>query len=127
MAIREWCDVSIEGVEALAKSAVLSFEGEYTCRPEDMVVAEYEDPDGELSWCANTEVANLRVTVWKRQGPLGRWREHARLIAPKSGRFEVGGRERDAAVGKDHTTAHVAPVGRRCGSADCRRPSGEIS
>ena len=90
-----------------ARGPRVRVEGEYSCRPEDMVVAEYEDPDGELSWCANTEVADLRVTVWKRQGLLGRWREHARLIAPKSGHFEVGGRERDAAVSKDHTTINV--------------------
>jgi hypothetical protein len=79
-------------------------EGEYTCRPEDMVVAEYADPDGASSYCANTEVADLRVTVWKRAGWLGRWREHARLVAAGTGHFEVGARTRDPAVTKDHTT-----------------------
>jgi hypothetical protein len=79
-------------------------EGEYTCRPEDMVVAQYADPDGEPSWCANTEVADLRVTVWKRAGVFGRWREHARLVAAGTGHFEVGGRTRDPAVEKDHVT-----------------------
>lgn len=77
-------------------------EGEYSCRPEDMVVAEYADPDGEPSWCSNTEVADLRVTVWERAGLLGRWRERARLLAPRRGHFEVGARERDPAVKKDH-------------------------
>jgi hypothetical protein len=78
-------------------------EGEYSCRPEDMVVAEYHDPDGEPSWCSNTEVADLRVTVFRRGG-LGRFREHARLVAPRTGHFEVGGRERDAAIAADHIT-----------------------
>ena len=81
-------------------------EGEFSCRPEDMVVAPYVDPDGAPSWCANTEVADLRVTVYERSG-LGRWRESIRLIAPKRGHFEVGGRERDPAIVKDHVTIEV--------------------
>jgi hypothetical protein len=79
-------------------------EGEYTCRPEDMIVAPYEDPDGEASFCSNTEVADLRITVWKRAGLFGRWQEHTRLIAPGTGHFEVGGRTRDPAIVKDHVT-----------------------
>lgn len=78
-------------------------EGEYTCRPEDMVVAPYEDPDGEPSFCSNTEVADLRLTLFERAG-LGRWRERAHLQAPGTGHFEVGSRERDPAVTKDHVT-----------------------
>lgn len=79
-------------------------EGVYTCAPEDMVVATYEDPDGELSYCANTEVADLTVSVFERSGFRGRWRRVAELNAPKAGHFEVGGRERDPAVVKDHVT-----------------------
>ncbi len=86
------------------RSRAVRIEGEFTCRPEDMVVAPYEDPDGEPSFCSNTEVADLRVTVWKRRGLFGRWREHARLVAPGTGHFEVAGRTRDPAVVKDHTT-----------------------
>lgn len=80
-------------------------EGVYSCRPEDMVVATYEDPDGELSYCSNTEVADLTVNLFERStGFRGRWRRIAELHAPKSGHFEVGGRERDAAITKDHVT-----------------------
>ena len=90
------------GFRALGARARL--EGEFTCRPEDMVVAEYHDPDGEASFCSNSEVADLRITVDKRDGLFGRFREHARLAAPRAGHFEVGGRERDLAVVKNHET-----------------------
>jgi hypothetical protein len=85
-----------------AAGARIRIEGEYRCRPEQMVVAEYADPDGEPSYCSNTEVADLRVTVYERSSPLGAWRERERLLAPRTGHFEIGGRERDPAVEKDH-------------------------
>lgn len=87
-----------------ARSRRVRIEGEYSCRPEDMVVAHYHDPDGEPSWCSNTEVGDLRVTVFERSGLLGSWRERTRLLAPRSGHFEVASRERDPAVEKDHVT-----------------------
>lgn len=77
-------------------------EGEFSCRPEDMVVAPYADPDGERCFCANTEVADLTITVYERHGLAG-WRERTRLEAPRAGHFEIGGRTRDPAI----TCAHV--------------------
>jgi hypothetical protein len=78
-------------------------EGEFSCRPDDMVLAEYEDPDGRAVYCANSEIADLRVTVYRR-GRGGRMLEDRRLVAPRAGHFEVGGRERDPAIGKAHRT-----------------------
>lgn len=83
-------------------SPTARMEAELTCRPEDMVVAPYFDPDGEPSYCANTEVADLRLTVYRRSGT--KWLAAAELVAPRRGHFEVGGRERDAAIAKDHVT-----------------------
>jgi Tocopherol cyclase len=77
-------------------------EGEFSCQPHDMVQAEYRDPDGTAVHCANTEIADLRLTLFRRASPFGRWREAARLHAPRSGHFEVAGRERDPAIGKAH-------------------------
>jgi hypothetical protein len=77
-------------------------EGEFSCHVRDMVQAEYRDPDGRALYCANTEIADLRLTLFRRSAPLGRWREAARLVAPRGGHFEVGGRERDPAIGKAH-------------------------
>jgi hypothetical protein len=87
-----------------ALGARVRLEGEFTCRPEEMVVAEYHDPDGEPSFCANTEIADLRITVEQRDGLFGRFRERARLVAPRTGHFEVGGRDRDPAVTRSHQT-----------------------
>jgi hypothetical protein len=77
-------------------------EGEFSCHPRDMVQAEYRDPDGSAIYCSNTEIADLRLTVFRRIAPFGRWREAARLFAPRAGHFEVAGRERDPAIGKAH-------------------------
>jgi len=78
-------------------------QGQFSCRPRDMVTAPYVDPDGEPSWCANTEVADLRLSVDRRVG-LGRWHEHAFIEAPRCGHFEVGGRTRDPAITGEYST-----------------------
>ena len=77
-------------------------EGEFSCRPEDLVRAHYHDPDGEPSYCHNTCVGDLRVTVFRKTG--GKWREDLRLLAPRRGHFEIAGRTPDPAVTKDHVT-----------------------
>jgi Tocopherol cyclase len=85
-----------------AVAARCRLEGEFSCHPRDMVQAEYRDPDGEVVHCANTEIADLRLTLFRRVLPIGRWREAARLYAPRAGHFEVASRERDPAIGKPH-------------------------
>ncbi|HEY6005663.1 MAG TPA: hypothetical protein VIV57_22475 [Anaeromyxobacter sp.] len=90
--------------EMRAYGSEVRIEGEYSCRPEDMVVAEYADPDGEPSYCANTEVADLSLTVYRRSGWLRRWVEQARLAAPRCGHFEVGGRSADPAIQRRYVT-----------------------
>lgn len=88
--------------EFLARGRDVKIVGEYVCRPEDMITTPYEDPDGEASFCANTEVADLRVTVYRRSSLFGAWREAARLYAPKTGHFEIGGRAPDPAIERRH-------------------------
>ena len=63
---------------------------------------EYHDPDGEPIFCANTEVGDLRVSLFRRTR-FGRWREATVLHAPRTAHFEVARRERDPAIGKLHT------------------------
>jgi hypothetical protein len=67
-----------------------------------MVRAHYHDPDGEPSYCHNTCVGDLRLTLSRRI--RGRWQESARLVAPRRGHFEVAGRAQDPAIAKDHVT-----------------------
>lgn len=84
--------------EFLARGSDARVEGRYSCRPDDMVIAEYHDPDGEPAYCANTEVADLRLTVHRRSGWGRRWVEQARLAAPGCGHFEIGGRSPDPSI-----------------------------
>lgn len=83
-----------------ARSGRLRLRGELWARPEDMVVAPYLDPDGEPSFCANTEVGDGRIVVERREG--GRWIEVAELRAQGTAHFEIGGRERDPAIVGEH-------------------------
>jgi hypothetical protein len=77
-------------------------EGEFSARPADMVLAHYEDPDGAPSYCANTCAGDLRITVFRRSG--SRYREAARLLAPRRGHFEVATRSPDPAIEHQHVT-----------------------
>ncbi|HVK72388.1 MAG TPA: hypothetical protein VM734_03680 [Kofleriaceae bacterium] len=85
-----------------AGSLTTKVEGEFSCRPEDLVRAHYHDPDGEPSYCHNSCVADLRVTVFRRS--RGRWREDVRLLAPRRGHFEIAARTPDPAVTNEHVT-----------------------
>jgi hypothetical protein len=85
-----------------ARGSAARIEGGFSCRPEDLVIAEYADPDGERSYCANTEVADLELTIHRRSRWPGRWVEQARIVAPGRGHFEVGGRSADPAIRRRH-------------------------
>lgn len=84
-----------------AWSPSVKIDGELTCEPRDMVSAPYLDPDGTEVFCANTEIGDARVTVYRRAG-LG-WREHRTLEGKRTAHFELGGRVRDPAVTAEHT------------------------
>jgi hypothetical protein len=81
-------------------SPTVKIEGELACTPEQLVNAPYIDPDGTHVWCANTEIGDARVVVYRRSG-LG-WREERRLEGPRRAHFETGGRERDPSVTREH-------------------------
>jgi hypothetical protein len=83
-----------------AQSALVKLEGELTCTADQMINAPYQDPDGTPVFCANTEIGDAWV-IEHRRGAFG-WREHRRLSARGRAHFEVGGRERDPRVTRDH-------------------------
>jgi hypothetical protein len=82
----------------------LRIRGEFTASPDDMVVADYTDPDGEAAYCHNSEVASLTMSIESRTWLSG-WREEARLTAPRSAHFEHAARTPDAAIRRRHRAA----------------------
>ena len=62
---------------------------------ESLVGVTYTDPDGELAYCYNSEVASLRCLAYERDRsePSG-WRLAETLVAPGRAHFEYAQRER---------------------------------
>ena len=87
-------------VEFTAWSPTVKIVGTLSCTPDQLVTAPYEDPDGTRVYCANTEIGDAVVTVYKRDGL--RWREHRRLDGRRRAHFETGAREPDPAVTRMH-------------------------
>jgi hypothetical protein len=84
-----------------AWSPTVKIEGELSAAPDCFVSAPYLDPDGTEVFCANTEIGDARVTVYRRSG-LG-WREHRTIEGKRRAHFELGARVRDPAVTREHT------------------------
>jgi hypothetical protein len=49
-----------------ATNTRVHIEGVAQCRLRDMIQAEYSDPDGEPLYCVNSEVANLKIRLFRR-------------------------------------------------------------
>lgn len=89
-----------------ARDHRVKIEGEFRCRTEDLVLATYADPDGEASFCANTEVADLYLSLATRIGP-GKWREEATLISRGAAHFETASRQRPVGELAEHVTVEL--------------------
>jgi hypothetical protein len=73
---------------------------ELSCRPEDMLMAEYADPDGEAAWCHNTECADARVRLFRRA--RRGWEETQVLESHRGAHYEWAARAGDPLVKKRH-------------------------
>jgi hypothetical protein len=85
-----------------AANAEFKIEAELTCRPEDMIMAEYVDPDGEPAYCHNTEHADATVRLFRRSPFVGRFREWKTLTSRGGAHFEWAARAGDPLVRKRH-------------------------
>jgi hypothetical protein len=72
-------------------------EGAAQCRLRDMLQAEYTDPDGEPLYCINSEVANLKIRLFRRVHGL-RWRYIETIKSYSTAHLEHSSRMSDAGV-----------------------------
>lgn len=54
----------------------------------NLVQVRYEDPDGSERYCANTEIGDLAIEIYHREGAA--WRHHGSLTALKRAHMEFG-------------------------------------
>lgn len=80
-----------------AMSSRIYIEGAAQCRLRDMLQAEYTDPDGQKLYCINSEVANLRIRLFRRVHGV-RWRHVETIKAYATAHLEHASRMRDDGV-----------------------------
>ena len=80
-----------------AMNTRLYIEGAAQCRLRDMLQAEYSDPDGERLYCINSEVANLKIRLFRRVHGV-RWRHVETIKAYATAHLEHASRAKDPAV-----------------------------
>jgi hypothetical protein len=94
---RNESEFDLTGWRFEARAGRRKLRAEVRARREDLVGVTYHDPDGELAYCYNTEVADMRLTLLERQGGRG-WQTVEELGADGRAHFEYAQREPVAGV-----------------------------
>jgi len=85
-ALTTWAFEAIDGDRRIV--------AEVDARREDLVGVTYHDPDGDLPYCYNSEVASMRLRVYERDRSDYRgWRHAETLVANGRAHFEYAQRE----------------------------------
>jgi hypothetical protein len=90
---RNESDFNLEGWRFEARTRRRKLVGDVSARREDLVGVTYHDPDGELAYCYNTEIADLRLELHERATPWGDWRKVRELRSDGRAHFEYAQRE----------------------------------
>jgi hypothetical protein len=76
-----------------ARTGRRKLHGEVRTRTEDLVGVTYHDPDGELAYCYNTEIADMTLELFERQTPFAAWEKRDELRSEGRAHFEYAQRE----------------------------------
>ena len=84
----QWqCRLGIGFWSFSATNRNIHIEGTAQCRMRDMLQVEYADPDGEGLYCINSEVANMKIRLFRRSRGL-RWRHVETIKSNNTTHFE---------------------------------------
>jgi hypothetical protein len=91
--MRNKSDFDLTGWRFEVRAQRRKLAAEVTARKEDLVGVTYHDPDGELAYCYNTEVADMKLDLLERDGIRGPWRKTGELVSNRHAHFEYAQRE----------------------------------
>lgn len=80
-----------------ATNTKVYIEGTAQCRLRDMVQARYLDPDGEPTYAVNSEIANLKIRIYRRISGF-RWKHTETLHAHATAHLEHASRNADETI-----------------------------
>jgi hypothetical protein len=83
---------SVTGWRFEAVAARLKLVGEVEADRGSIAGVTYHDPDGQLAYCYNSEIATMNLDVYERARPLARWTHLRTLVAPGRAHFEYAQR-----------------------------------